>query len=194
MRSSAFATAFVTALAAAALAACAGKDAPVCQPVLSWASPAYACGAAPVEELPVVEAPPEPEPLPEPEPPEPELATIGEATIDLAEKIRFETGSPVLLPESERLLDNVAVLLFDHPELQRIRIDGHTDSQGNNATNLKLSQRRADAVRAYLVKAGVEPARLTAKGFGESKPVADNDTPAGREQNRRVELTILVRR
>lgn len=176
------------------LAACASSDAPVCHPVLGWSSPAYRCGdaVASADEPP---PPPPPDPVAEPEPPpEPELATIGDETIDLAEKIRFKTSSPVLLPESERLLDHVAVLLFDHPELQRIRIDGHTDSQGKDAANLKLSQQRAESVRAYLEKAGVEPKRMTAKGFGETKPIADNDTPEGREQNRRVEITILVRR
>lgn len=190
MRSSVASAIIATALAASG---CAG--APVCQPVLSWASPAYTCGeGAPAVET-IVDAPPPPDPAPEPAPPpEPELAVIGDETIELAEKIRFKTSSPVLLPDSERLLDHVAVLLFDHPEIQRIRIDGHTDSQGNNAANLKLSQQRAETVRAYLEKAGVEPGRMTAKGFGETKPVADNKTPEGREQNRRVELTILVRK
>jgi OOP family OmpA-OmpF porin len=193
VRSSALTLAFALAFGTLA-AGCAGSGAPVCQPVLSWAAPAYACGPRPPAAEAIVDtAPPPPPPEPEP-PPEPVLATIGESTIDLAEKIRFEVNSPKLLPASESLLDHVAVLLFDHPELARIRIDGHTDSQGNNAANLKLSQARAEAVRAYLERAGVEPKRLTAKGFGETSPIADNRTPEGREQNRRVEITILVRR
>jgi outer membrane protein OmpA-like peptidoglycan-associated protein len=188
--------------AAATLAACAGKGAPVCQPVFSWATPAYGCaaGAAPAAErrdardpLPLATGPTPVEPPPVTEPAEPELAHLGDRTIELDGKIEFETGRAVLTPASESLLDHVAVLLFDHPELLEVRIEGHTDAQGSNARNLKLSQQRADSVRTYLVNAGVEPERLQAKGFGETRPLADNRTAAGRDRNRRVELVILHR-
>jgi OOP family OmpA-OmpF porin len=179
------------------LAACAGADAPVCQPALSWATPAYSCGAGqPVAPL-VVAPDPAPVPVepPAPEPPQvPVLVALRHDRIELLEKVQFEVGAAVLLPASERLLDQVAVVLFDHPEILKLRIEGHTDSQGSNASNQKLSQQRAEAVRAYLEKAGVEPPRLLAKGFGETKPIADNRTPEGREQNRRVELVIAERR
>jgi outer membrane protein OmpA-like peptidoglycan-associated protein len=176
-----------------ALGACAGTGTCACQPVFSWASPAYGCAAGTAPAPLLVEAPPPVVEAP-PEPAEPELARLGEGRIDLAEKIGFEVGSPVLLPASERLLDHVAVLLFDHPELAKVRIEGHTDAQGSAASNLRLSQQRADAVRRYLESAGVEPHRLSSKGFGETRPVADNRTAEGREQNRRVELLVDDRR
>jgi OOP family OmpA-OmpF porin len=72
-----------------------------------------------------------------------------------------------------------------------VEVDGHTDSRGSDAHNLDLSQRRAAAVRQYLVGHGIAPERLEAQGFGESKPVADNDTAHGMALNRRVELNVL---
>ena len=82
-------------------------------------------------------------------------------------------------------------MLVQHPEL-RIRIEGHTDSEGEDAYNQQLSEQRATAVRSYLVeKYGVAAQRLETAGLGESKPVADNATPEGRQQNRRVELVRL---
>lgn len=189
----------VLALSFASLAACAGKGAPVCEPAFSWAAPAYACGAPSASAVAVVE-PRDPEPLsvaPDPEPPpekaEPDRAHLGDKDIELDGKIEFETGSAVLTADSKGLLDHVAVLLFDHPEVLEVRIEGHTDAQGSNARNLKLSQQRADAVRAYLIDAGVEAGRLKAKGFGETRPIAENRTAAGRDRNRRVELVILHR-
>jgi len=71
-----------------------------------------------------------------------------------------------------------------------LSIEGHTDSQGSETSNLDLSQRRAEAVRLYLVNNGVAASRMTATGYGESMPVADNNTPAGRALNRRVEFKV----
>lgn len=200
MRSSraALALAALATPVALALTACAPTGAPVCRPVPSWVSPAYGCAAttatatapAPL----VVEDEPAPPPVAQPDlPDEPPLVALNERSIDLAERIQFETGSPVLLPASEALLDQVATILFDHPEVMKIQIEGHTDSMGSAAKNLKLSAARAKAVRAYLENAGVVGARMVAKGFGETRPIADNGTAEGREQNRRVELTILER-
>jgi outer membrane protein OmpA-like peptidoglycan-associated protein len=88
------------------------------------------------------------------------------------------------------LLDNVAAVLTSHSQL-KIQVEGHTDNQGDDRYNKKLSQRRAEAVVAYLGKKGIAGARLVAKGFGEDKPIADNNTEEGRAQNRRVVFTIL---
>jgi outer membrane protein OmpA-like peptidoglycan-associated protein len=77
-----------------------------------------------------------------------------------------------------------------HPELAHVVVEGHTDSVGKAETNRKLSQDRANAVRAYLVKGGVAEARLVAVGFGAEKPIGDNKTAKGRDDNRRVEFNI----
>jgi OOP family OmpA-OmpF porin len=73
----------------------------------------------------------------------------------------------------------------------RVEVAGHTDSRGNDSYNLKLSQRRAESVRDYLISMGIESSRLTARGYGESQPVATNSTEGGRAQNRRVVLRRL---
>lgn len=105
--------------------------------------------------------------------------------------IYFDTGSDRLRPESTPTLAEIARMLADHPEL-RIGIEGHTDSVGDDSANQTLSERRAAAVRQFLLEThGVEPDRLESRGHGETRPVADNDTPEGRQQNRRVELVRL---
>lgn len=83
-------------------------------------------------------------------------------------------------------------MLKDHPDL-RLSIEGHTDATGNEQHNQELSERRAASVKAFLVSEyGIDGSRLQTKGFGQSKPVADNNTPEGRQQNRRVELVKLA--
>jgi outer membrane protein OmpA-like peptidoglycan-associated protein len=77
------------------------------------------------------------------------------------------------------------------PELKHLSIEGHTDAQGQAERNLDLSQRRANSVKTWLVAHGVDDARLDAKGFGQTKPIADNRTSQGRAQNRRVEFVIV---
>ncbi|MEZ4368853.1 MAG: OmpA family protein, partial [Kofleriaceae bacterium] len=79
----------------------------------------------------------------------------------------------------------------DRPKIA-VRIEGHTDSQGKDADNLRLSQRRADAVRDYLIGKGIDGDRMVAKGYGETIPIADNRTKGGREINRRVEFQITA--
>jgi outer membrane protein OmpA-like peptidoglycan-associated protein len=103
------------------------------------------------------------------------------------EGVTFETNSSHLKPESAATLDRVAESLKANPDV-RVEIGGHTDSQGADAHNLQLSRDRANAVRAYLLDKGVSPVQLEAKGYGETKPIADNTTAAGRARNRRVEL------
>jgi len=106
-------------------------------------------------------------------------------------KIQFASGSEVILPKSEQLVDEMARALKEHPELKKVEIQGHTDSTGDDFFNLKLGQERADSVKRALVKRGVPPARLVSKGYGESNPIAPNLTRAGRAKNRRVEFVIV---
>jgi outer membrane protein OmpA-like peptidoglycan-associated protein len=103
--------------------------------------------------------------------------------------VNFETNRATLLPGSSSVLDDAVATLKRYPQL-RIEVAGHTDASGSDAYNLALSQRRAAAVRDYLLRAGVANA-LTARGYGESQPLADNRSDAGRLQNRRVVLRIL---
>lgn len=106
--------------------------------------------------------------------------------------IFFGTNQAELKPESKIELDKVVQLLAENPSLQ-IEIDGHTDATGTAAANMLLSNNRAKAVVQYLVSKGVAARRLVAKGFGATQPVADNNTEAGRAQNRRTELKVLAK-
>ncbi|WP_328700980.1 OmpA family protein [Corallococcus silvisoli] len=111
--------------------------------------------------------------------------------IVILDKVYFATNKDVILPKSFGLLAQVASILRTHPELERVRVEGHTDSQGDDAKNLDLSQRRANHVRDWLMKSGIAGQRLEAVGHGETKPVDTNATAAGRENNRRVEFNIV---
>ncbi|MDH4036317.1 MAG: OmpA family protein [Candidatus Krumholzibacteria bacterium] len=104
--------------------------------------------------------------------------------------IGFESGSAALTPDSYTVLDQVIASMNAYPEA-RLEIRGHTDSQGPANFNLELSQRRAESVRQYLIKGGVDPSRLTSVGVGEEEPIASNATPDGRSQNRRIEFRRL---
>jgi len=101
--------------------------------------------------------------------------------------IHFDTGKAAILPESADTLQQILALLQQNADL-KLRIEGHTDNQGQAAANQGLSEKRAQAVLGWLVANGVEMSRLTAKGFGQTKPIADNSTEDGRAKNRRVEL------
>ena len=103
------------------------------------------------------------------------------------EGIQFATGSAEILPSSESTLAKAYSTLKYYPELE-IEIQGHTDNVGAAETNMKLSQERAAAVKAYLVNKGIGENRITIKGYGEEKPIASNDTPEGRQKNRRIEF------
>ena len=193
MRSnSALLAAAATALAGAGCAA--AQTDRVCNPILSWSSPAWECSQSAL--APVAEPEPTPEPAAEPPPPAeppPERVVVKDEKIEINEKVQFETGSAVLKKESESLLDDVAKALTDHPEIKRVRVEGHTDSRAGDRYNKKLSKARAEAVKDYLVSKGVAGKRLIARGYGEEKPIADNKTEDGMYQNRRVEFTILQR-
>ncbi len=104
--------------------------------------------------------------------------------------VAFENNSSLLVPGSTRTLDQAAAILLANPGL-RAQVAGHTDDVGEASYNLWLSQRRANAVRTYLIARGVAGERLTAQGFGETQPVADNGSAAGRARNRRVELRTI---
>lgn len=110
--------------------------------------------------------------------------------LELTEEIHFEFDKTVIQRESFPILNELADVLREYP-LLRVRIEGHTDSVGDTSYNQKLSERRALAVRDYLVGAGIEADRLSWAGYGESRPIASNDTAAGRAKNRRTEFPIL---
>lgn len=109
--------------------------------------------------------------------------------ITLSGSVLFRSGESILLPEAQTRLDQVAEALLTSRERSLV-IEGHTDSQGTDEDNMGLSQRRADAVRTYLVGRGYAADLIVAQGMGEGTPIAANDTPEGRSNNRRVEIII----
>lgn len=109
-----------------------------------------------------------------------------------ARGINFETGNATLKPASYPMLDEVVSILNEYVDYD-LKMGGHTDDVGNDASNLTLSQNRVDAVKTYLVSKGVSESRIVATGYGETMPVADNKTAKGKEQNRRVELALVLR-
>jgi outer membrane protein OmpA-like peptidoglycan-associated protein len=123
-------------------------------------------------------------------PPAPGRVIVTATTLELAEKIFFDTNKATIKQESHGILDEAAQVLVAHPEVKKVRIEGHTDSTGSAEVNTALSEARAKAVREYLVGKGVAADRLTAKGYGPSRPIADNKTKEGREKNRRVDFMI----
>jgi OOP family OmpA-OmpF porin len=116
---------------------------------------------------------------------------VGE-TLMILEGVNFAFDSAAILPESEAILDK-AVEALKNASTIHVRVEGHTDSIGSERYNLKLSQRRAEAVVNYLVGQGIEASRLEPVGYGESEPVASNATKEGRYRNRRVELEVTSR-
>jgi len=119
-----------------------------------------------------------------------QLVVITKEKIEILEKVYFATRDASVLPKSFPLLDQVAAVLKAHPEIKKVQIEGHTDNVGDPQKNLALSQKRADAVFKYLSQK-VEPARLEPIGYGPARPADTNDTPVGREKNRRVEFKIV---
>jgi outer membrane protein OmpA-like peptidoglycan-associated protein len=119
------------------------------------------------------------------------LVEIETERLSLKDAIHFDTGKDSIKPESFKILDEVAALLGNHPELARIRVEGHTDNVGSASYNKDLSERRAASVVRYLVGKGIARSRLAPQGYGFERPVASNETAVGRARNRRVEFTIL---
>ena len=105
--------------------------------------------------------------------------------------ILYDVNKATLRSEAKTNLDKMAVILNKYPDTN-ILIEGHTDATGTDEHNLELSRNRASSVSNYLAGLGVDPSRFTAMGYGESQPIATNDTDAGRQQNRRVELAIMA--
>ncbi|MCA9566344.1 MAG: OmpA family protein [Myxococcales bacterium] len=111
--------------------------------------------------------------------------------IHILEQVHFRPGSAALDPISLPVLDAILKTFVEHPEIERVRIEGHTDDTGDPRANLRLSGDRATSVLRWLVEHGVDPGRLEAEGFGPYSPIVPNDSPLGRERNRRVELHVL---
>jgi OmpA-OmpF porin, OOP family len=118
-----------------------------------------------------------------------EVEAIREGTVVTLGDVLFETGQASLLPGAALNLDPVVQYMRAHPDGSLV-IEGHTDSVGSTGYNQQLSQARADAVRNYLFRQGIAQERILARGMGEGFPVASNDTSAGRQQNRRVEVLV----
>ncbi len=106
------------------------------------------------------------------------------------EDCNFETGKANLEPESYAVIDEL-IAFMTRKEDEKIELGGHTDNVGKPAANLKLSQERAEAVRAYMIAKGIAEDRIMAKGYGSTVPIADNKTEEGRAQNRRTEVKLL---
>jgi outer membrane protein OmpA-like peptidoglycan-associated protein len=132
-----------------------------------------------------------PPPVAAPEPEPQKRVEVRENKIVINEKVQFELDSDKILPVSHDLLNEVAKVIKDNPQIKAIEVEGHASAEGSDDHNQKLSDRRAKAVMKYLTKtAGTPKAMLTSKGYGETRPIADNETEDGREKNRRVEFTI----
>jgi outer membrane protein OmpA-like peptidoglycan-associated protein len=111
--------------------------------------------------------------------------------VKIMERIEFDTGKATIRPESDGILKAVAEILTKHSEIKKIQIQGHTDNKGAKAMNKTLSEKRAASVKSWLIKAGIDGARLESKGFGQEEPIDTNDSDAGRQNNRRVQFIIL---
>ena len=123
----------------------------------------------------------------------PALVRVTAGEIVILQQVQFKTASDVILPASDDLLQQVAAVLKEHPELTKLEIQGHTDSRGNAAYNQALSQRRAASVVKWLTtRGGIEASRLSPKGYGKDEPIDSNDTEEGRQRNRRVQFKILA--
>ena len=110
--------------------------------------------------------------------------------LKLKKQVHFQHDSAEILPDSAAILEEIADVLKSNPNIKGIEVQGHTDNQGAAPYNLKLSESRAQAVVDTLVKLGVDPLRLQAKGYGDTKPLAPNTGEVGRAKNRRVQLMI----
>jgi outer membrane protein OmpA-like peptidoglycan-associated protein len=139
---------------------------------------------APAQPSPAPTEVPQPSPSPSVPPP-----TVQNQLTSLP-TVTFETGSAILTPQGLAVVQNVAAILKANPTV-RVRIEGHTDSTGTPQNNLALSQARAETVRATLVQLGIAPDRMSTAGFGATRPLVPDTTPANQAINRRVEFVVL---
>jgi len=123
----------------------------------------------------------------------PKTVQITKERIDVQGTVYFETARATIKPESYPLLDDVAATIIDHPELTKVRIEGHTDSRGSASSNQRLSQARAESVMEYMIGKGLEASRLEAVGFGEDRPIDPAENATAWEKNRRVDFFIVER-
>jgi outer membrane protein OmpA-like peptidoglycan-associated protein len=121
----------------------------------------------------------------------PKFIHLEGSNVRVLQQVHFQTASATILPDSFPMLQEIVLLLKANPDIKRLRIEGHTDNRGNADYNLDLSKRRAASVRQWLIDHGIATDRLESEGYGLTRPIATNDSDAGRAQNRRVEFKIL---
>ena len=156
---------------------------------------AAGCATEPPKPEPKPAPPPAPKPAPPPEPkpapkPEPEKPKPVAEKVTFAADVLFDFDKAVIKPEGKSKLDDIANKARGI-NLEVVIAIGHTDSVGSDAYNQRLSVRRAESVKAYMVSKGIEPNRVYTEGKGEKQPVADNKSPDGRAKNRRVEIEVI---
>ncbi len=110
--------------------------------------------------------------------------------IVILDRVEFDTNKATIRPESDPILQAVFTILSEHPEIEKVRVEGHTDNRGAHGHNIRLSRQRAEAVVQWLVARGIEPSRLRSAGLGPDRPIQSNETEDGRQVNRRVEFHI----
>ena len=119
------------------------------------------------------------------------MVDVAHKEVKILEQVHFDSGRDTIQAESMPLLIQVANVLLDNPYIRKVEVQGHTDSDGDEGSNMDLSQRRVENVSRALVSMGVSSDRLLSRGYGESRPIADNSTAAGRALNRRVQFVII---
>jgi outer membrane protein OmpA-like peptidoglycan-associated protein len=163
------------------------------------ASAAYSGGPPPAPPPHFAHAPDPPAPArpaaprPATAPAPPPRVSVTQTEVLLDERIEFEPGSARLRSASTELLTEVARVMSEHVEIQRVEIEGYTDARERTQSGLELAKQRADAVRDWLIARGIPPERLAARAYGRARPAAGNDTEEGRSRNRRVEFRIVNR-
>jgi len=119
----------------------------------------------------------------------PQRVNVTNTRVEITEVVAFDFGTAKLRGSQSAVLDDVVQVLKDDPSMT-LRVEGHTDNKGSHEHNMSLSQSRAETVREYMIRRGIDPSRLTAHGYGETRPIDTNRTDSGRARNRRVEFVI----